>query len=147
MPMNDQDARALTYLAGRIRQDTYGANTWDEPGIFAVISELAGQSLALTIERVARHAADPGAKTPGAIRRPFIPDAQGSERPPLDVAPVGSRCTTCGEIETRCREFWLPHCDPPDKLDEAQGRHVFTRPIPRDVDLAPVVAELKGHIA
>lgn len=132
MSLNDQDARALTYLARRLREDTYGANTWDEPGVFAVVSELVGQNLAVSIERVIRHATDVDAKTPGAIRRPFVPEHQQPPRP-RNVAPVGSRCTVCGHIESECRRLW--------------GReHEFTRPIPRDVDLAPVVAELKGHL-
>ena len=79
MPTNDQDARALTYLACRIRKETKGAREWDEAGTHAVIAELVGHNLAMTVERVTRHAADPEAKTPGAIRRPFVPDPPKSE--------------------------------------------------------------------
>lgn len=81
MTTTEQDARALTYLARRIRQETYGAREWDEAGIWAEIKTLIGQNLPLTIERVTRHAADPDAKTPGAIRRPFVPEAPTRERP------------------------------------------------------------------
>lgn len=127
MPMTEQDARALAYLAGRLREETYGANKWDAPGIWAEVSPLVGQNLAVSIERVTRHAADPEAKTPGAIRRPYTPGPPAPTHV-RDVAPVGSRCTTCGRTERDCR----------------RDDHEFTRPIPRDVDLEPVVAELKG---
>lgn len=44
--------------------------------------------------------------------------------------PEGSRCTVCGKTEQGCR----------------RDEHEFTRPIPRDTDITPVVAELKDHI-
>lgn len=120
MPVTEHDARALAHLAARLREETFGANRWDQPGIWAEVRALIGQNLAVTIERVARHAADPDAKTPGAIRRPFTPGPPEPTRE-LDVAPVGSRCTVCGEQEFRCASLW-------------SGEHPFTRPIPRDVD-------------
>lgn len=72
--LNEQDARALTYLTKRLRDETHGANTWDEAGIFAVVKGFIGRNLADTIERVTRHAADTEAQTPGAITRPFLPE-------------------------------------------------------------------------
>jgi len=143
MPVNDQDARALTYLARRLREETLGAGKWDEAGIHAVVSELIGQHLVTTIERVMGHAVDTEARTPGAIRRPYTPTTKPLSRP-LDVAPVGSRCTVCGEQAARCGQLWKPTGN--RELDGAQGRHVFASPIERDTDLAPVIAELKGHL-
>ena len=102
MPTNDQDARALTYLACRIRKETKGAREWDEAGTHAVIAELVGHNLAMTVERVTRHAADPEAKTPGAIRRPFVPDAPKSET--RFPAKAGDDCRTHpGEHADNCR--------------------------------------------
>lgn len=75
MPLTDQDARALTHLACRIRKDTHGASTWDEHGTYANIAKLIGRNLAISAEQVLRHAGDPEAKTPGAIMRPFVPEA------------------------------------------------------------------------
>ena len=82
--VNEQDARALAYLAGRLRTETDGACEWDAPGIWAEVKALLGRNLAITAEQVLRHAGDPTAKTPGAIRRPFTPDlpAAGPWRPP-----------------------------------------------------------------
>ena len=80
----ERDAQALAYLAERLREETHGAGPWDEAGIWAVIKPLVGRNLAITIEQVTRHAADPEAKTPGAITRPFLPERQGPQpqRPP-----------------------------------------------------------------
>jgi hypothetical protein len=97
--LTDQDARALTYLACRIRKETRGAREWDEAGTFAEVAKLVGQNLAITIERVTRHAADVEAKTPGAIRRPFVPAAPGPEawRP---LKPEEA-CRNCGLAKHR----------------------------------------------
>lgn len=95
MPVTDADARALTYLARRLRTETYGANDWDEAGVWTIVSGLIGQQLATSIERVARHAADPTAKTPGAINRPFIPAAPGPQAPRNPEA--HKRCSICGK--------------------------------------------------
>lgn len=78
MPVTEQDARALAHLAMRIRRETPGANTWDEHGTNAVMGKLVGRDLATTAERVVIHAADPEAKTPGAVMRPFKPKREES---------------------------------------------------------------------
>ena len=93
MPVTDQDARALAYLASRIRTEA-NAPRWDAAGIEAVIAKLVGRGLVASIERVTRHAADKDAQTPGAILRPFVPEAEvgGPPRPPKP----GEQCHTCG---------------------------------------------------
>jgi hypothetical protein len=103
MPLNEQDVRALTYLAKRIRTETHGAGQWDEAGTAAKISELKGQGLAQAAERVIRHAADREARTPGAILRPFTPAAQPvSQRNPFDP-------TTACDICERSADVHRPH--------------------------------------
>ena len=134
MPVNDQDARALTYLARRLREETLGAGKWDEAGIHAVVSELIGQHLVTTIERVVGHAVDVEARTPGAIRRPYAPATKPMSRPLEHLAPQ-DRCKTCAKSRTDCaRNPW--------------GDHEFEPGVfkPRENDLAPVIAELKGHL-
>lgn len=102
MTTTDQDARALTYLACRIRKETHGCREWDDAGTYAVIAELVGQSLAQTVERVTRHAADPEAKTPGAIKRPFVPAAVDAG--PRFPAKAGNDCRIHkGEWADTCR--------------------------------------------
>jgi len=85
MTMNQRDAQALTYLAGRLREETRGASKWDEHGTYTVVARLIGQNLATSIEQVVRHAGDVEAKTPGAIQRPFLPPPAAPDnkaRPP-----------------------------------------------------------------
>lgn len=81
MPTTDQDARALAYLAGRLREETSGCREWDQVGTFTIVkAELVGKNLAYAVEAVLCHGTDPDAKTPGAIKRPFLPP-KPSEKP------------------------------------------------------------------
>jgi hypothetical protein len=103
MPVTQRDVDALTYLAGRIREETYGCGRWDGAGIHAQISKLVGQNLGIAVERVVRNTADPQARTPAAILRPFVPDtAPGPIRqtPPkrAEECPKhpGQRAVNCG---------------------------------------------------
>lgn len=98
MPVNEQDVRALTYLAARIRLETHGAGKWDEAGVAAVIAKLCGQGLAQAVERVARHAGDRDARTPGAILRPFLPDAAAA---PVQRFDPDETCDVCGKQRDR----------------------------------------------
>lgn len=103
MTTTTRDAQALTYLATRLRDETHGCGKWDQNGTYAVIGELVGQSLAETIHRVVGHALDPEARTPGAIKRPFVPkqpDAPGHRKP----AKAGEDCRIHpGEYVGSCR--------------------------------------------
>lgn len=122
MALTKRDAQALTYLARRIREDTYGAADWDDAGTFAIIAELTGQSLAASIERVVRHAADPNARTPGAIRRAFTPElARPTPTPPHRH----EQCHTCGRHRDTCTADH-PHTPPrpagPEAAKAARAR-------------------------
>jgi hypothetical protein len=133
--VNEQDVRALTYLAARIRSETHGAGRWDEAGIAAKISELKGQGLAQVVERVARHASDRDAKTPGAILRPFLPDAPvSSSRVPFDPALF---CDICFKREDRHTDH-----DGHDFISALDAKR--RRP---QVDAAARVQDIKQHIA
>ena len=126
MPTNDMDARALTYLARRLRTETHGARTWDEAGTYAAVSKYVGQNLAETVERITRHAGDKDARTPGAIGRPFVPDAQAVSR--RDDTPTHLRCGVCFKPRADCErvrfadddhDFEPAHVDrkrPPDAM-------------------------------
>lgn len=93
MSLTHQDARALAYLARRLRADA-NLTPWDEHGTFSVLRRHIGTALDVMAERVIRHAVDPNASTPGAINRPFVPPAP-SEGPPRPPRPAES-CKTCG---------------------------------------------------
>jgi hypothetical protein len=101
--LTDQDARALTYLARRLRAETHGCREWDDAGTYAVIAKLIGQNLAITVERVLCHATDPEAKTPGAISRPFLPP-KPSDQPKARPTPLRreEQCSRCGERKGDC---------------------------------------------
>lgn len=104
MPTNDQDARALTYLAGRLRAETHGCREWDESGIFSVIkAELVGKNLAHALEVVLCHATDTEAKTPGAMKRPFVPP-KPSQQPKGHPGPLkaSEQCRRCGGPKGDC---------------------------------------------
>lgn len=108
-----RDAQALTYLATRLRDETHGCAKWDQAGTYAVIRELIGQNLAETIHRIVGHALDPEARTPGAIRRPFVPtrtDEPGRRQP----AKAGEDCRLHpGEYVGSCRPCAVDSIDHP----------------------------------
>lgn len=103
MSTTKRDLQALQYLAQRLRDETHGAGKWHDNGLTSVLSKLEGHNLAITIERVTRHAADPEARTPAAIERPFVPEAQGPQ--PRFPAKAGrDECRThAGEHADNCR--------------------------------------------
>ena len=118
MPTNDQDARALTYLARRLRSETRGAREWDETGTYAVIkAELVGLNLAHAMEQVMCHATDTEARTPGSIRRNFTPP-KPSEKTGEAARPLrrSEQCRRCGGLAGGCactREHMAADEDPP----------------------------------
>lgn len=127
MTTTKRDLQALHYLAQRLRADTHGAGPWHDNGLAAVLAKLEGHNLAITIERVTRHAADPEARTPAAIERPFVPEPQ---KPPVrQPAKAGSR-DECrhhrGEYADACRlcavEQYTHPADPEIDGDCTQGR-------------------------
>ena len=98
MPTTDRDAQALAYVASRLREETRGARAWDQVGCYEVIkAELVGKNLALAVEAVLCHATDPEAKTPGAIRRGFLPAKPSAKEPERFRPPKADEaCPTCG---------------------------------------------------
>ena len=93
MTTTTRDAQALTYLATRLRDETHGCGKWDQSGTYAVIGELVGLNLADTLHRIVGHALDPEARTPGAIKRPFVPKV---EKPTTGPLRPDEACRNCG---------------------------------------------------
>ena len=138
MPMSDQDARALTYLARRLRQETHGARDWDEAGTWTYVSKLIGSNVPLAVERVTRHAADKDARTPAAIDRPFIPDMQQPSSRPEPI-PNHLRCAICFKPRGDC-----------ERVRFADDDHVF-RPATVDLKRSPdaihtIVTDAKSRL-
>lgn len=96
MSTTAQDLRALAYLAERLRREGTGP-VWHANGIAAALADLEGQPLDEVVERVTRHAADPDARTPAAILRPFVPPARGVQWRPTP----GPWCADCGVARSR----------------------------------------------
>lgn len=94
-----RDLAGLAWFVGRLRQDTPGANRWDRPGVEAVLAKWEGRDLRTCLERL-RHAADPTAKTPEALNRPWVPEPVGPQpaRPPR----VDEACHGCNRHLDRC---------------------------------------------
>lgn len=94
MPIDDQELRAIAFLALRVRRATPGAGPWDEDGLITNLRKIANRNLHLTIEHVLRHAADSAAKSPGVLVGRFTPEAPKTERahPPKR----NEQCPRCG---------------------------------------------------
>lgn len=97
MPVTEQQARALAFLACAIRP--HGAPRWDEGGVFANVMKVADRSLATVALAVVQAAEDRNAATPGVIA------AAGPHwRPPEAAPPRETRtwtaagfCHVCGQ--------------------------------------------------
>ena len=125
--LTPRDASALAHLVARLREEVHGANRWDEAGINAELARLVGQNLAITVDRVIRHACDTTAKTPGAIRRPFLPDAPTPG--PRFPARAGEDCRLHpGEYPDGCRSCAA------DRLAGDQADQADQRPRPATDD-------------
>jgi hypothetical protein len=98
--VTDQDIPWLVHGIKRLRSETHGAAQWDDAGIVAEVRKFIGQNFQITLERVFAHAADPEAKTPGALRRSFTPTTTRSTAAhPLKK---DNQCLTCGQHLTLC---------------------------------------------
>src|SRR5689334_13707822 len=103
MPLNDQDIRALTYLAERCRP--YGAPRWDSAGIFAAIAKVRQLNIADVALSVIRAADDEKAETPGVIANTDAPNWQErrTNRPqPLEPYNPNTFCEWSGRPMDRC---------------------------------------------
>lgn len=140
MPVTDQDARALAYLATRIRP--YGARRWDEPGILAAIAKVKTLNLADVALAVVHAADDRSLETPAAIGNPKSPcwRERNPDRPAERKPYVPQQtCDICGFAKDDCEARWAED-------------HEFT-PVPAARDRAlpkeqavEVVTELKNHL-
>lgn len=99
--MNDQELRAVAFLALRVREQTSGAGKWDEAGLMSNLRKLQNRNLHMTVEHVLRHAADPAAKTPGVLAGAFTPPAPSGHQP-WRPPKKDEACYVCGHHLDRC---------------------------------------------
>ena len=115
MPLTDQDIRALTFLAKRVRDETCASNSrarqWDEDGTYANIAKVRHMHLADVTLSTIRAADDPAAQTPGVIANTQAPNWQERGTRPVEREPYDrhSFCGTCGQTQSRCESN--PHAD------------------------------------
>lgn len=139
MPVTDQDARALAYLAARMRP--HGARRWDEAGIVAAIGKVKHLALADVALAVARAADDRSLETPapiGNVRsscwRERNPDRPAEHKPYVRE----HTCGICGFPETECRARW-------SEEDHKFERMGSIEPLEKN-EAVEVVTELKNHL-
>lgn len=110
MPVTQQEARAIAFLAHNRRATLHGATNWDEAGIIAALAKVAQLDLADVTMAAMRAAADRTLETPGAIGNPSSPcwreRVQAETGAPRRDFDRGTHCGTCSEPEDRCRARW-----------------------------------------
>lgn len=116
MPVTDQQARALAFLAAAVRP--YRAPTWDEAGIVANIAKVRDRDLALVAMAVIRAAADPALKSPGVIptNGPHWTEKLTEPKWQPEVLTPAERCSVCSQREDRCRALAAKDPDPHEFL-------------------------------
>lgn len=138
MPVTDQEARALAYLAARMRP--YGARRWDEPGIIAAIAKVKHLELAEVTLAVARAADDRDLETPAPIgnMRSSCWRERNTNRPAEHKPFVREHtCGVCGFSKSECEARWAE--------DHEFERMGSIPPLDKD-EAVEVVTELKNHL-
>lgn len=101
MPVTDDQARAIAYLAAACRPGN--APHWEAPGILAAIQRVKDRKLAEVVHAFIRAAEDPTARTPNVIVT--NPDYWREKSPHRELAhppKSAEACDTCGRHERSC---------------------------------------------
>lgn len=99
MTTTDDDLRAIDHLVQSIRADLK-LSRWDEQGVRSVLTSLRHLPIAELAHRAIGHAADPEARTPGSLKRPFTPTVAVEATPRNPKA--GEGCEVCGRWPHQC---------------------------------------------
>ena len=138
MPVTDQDARALAYLAARMRP--HGARRWDEAGIVAAIGKVKHLSLADVALAVTRAADDRTLETPAPIGnvRSTCWRERSTDRPAEHKPFVREHtCGVCGYAKSECEARWS---------EDHEFEQMGSIPPLEEAEAVEVVTELKNHI-
>lgn len=106
MPVNEQQARAITFLAMAARPT--GAPRWDEGGVYANVMKVADRAVGAVTIAVIQAAEDRNAQSPGVIptNGPHWRDpaaAPTEERPRFDAMRT---CSVCSLTREACELRW-----------------------------------------
>lgn len=131
MPVNEQQARAIAFLAVAARP--HGASRWEEAGVLANIAKIRDRNLASVVIAVMQAAEDRGATTPGVIPTagPHWRDPGSAPPPPSEPYDRETYCGTCSEPRHRCEQLWAG-----DHEFESVARAAARRAAEHDDDLA-----------
>lgn len=112
MPVTDQQARALAFIASAVRP--HRASTWDEAGIVANIAKVRDRDLAAVALAVIRAASDREAKSPGVIptNGPHWSERLVEPKWEPNILSRDERCSVCSQREDRCRTLAATDPDP-----------------------------------
>lgn len=112
MPVTDQQARAIAFLASAVRP--HRAATWDEAGIVANIAKVRDRELATVALAVIRAAADREAKSPGVIptNGPHWNERLAEPKWQPTILAPNERCSVCSLREDQCRTRAAADPDP-----------------------------------
>lgn len=137
--LTDQDLRALTYAAIRVRQGVPGASRWDEQGTYANIAKVRDRSYAEVNMAVTRAAADRDVENPGVIPSNgshWQESAAVRSYIPHIVAPE-HRCGICSKAREKCARERV--------ADDDHAFEPATSKPPR-INVAATVAALKAEV-
>ena len=97
MPVTDQQARAIAFLAASVRP--HGASRWDEGGIYANVMKVADRQLSTVVIAVMQAAEDRGALSPGVIPTtgPHWRDPGSAPKPATRPWSAAEFCHVCGQ--------------------------------------------------
>lgn len=106
MPVTEQQARAITFLAMAARPT--GAPRWDEGGVYANVMKVADRAVGAVTIAVIQAAEDRNAQSPGVIptNGPHWRDpaaAPAEERPRFDAMRT---CSVCSLTREACELRW-----------------------------------------
>ena len=143
MPVTDQQARAIAFLACASRPD--GAPKWDEAGIYANVLKVRDRNLGSVVIATIQAAEDRNAQSPGVLPSagPHWRNPESTPRAPLNTWESDKVCTTCSRVEAKCAANRAAGDDHPF-VSRAANAAATARP-PEAVAL--IVADLRQQAA
>jgi hypothetical protein len=141
MPVTDQQARAIAFLACAVRP--HGASKWDEAGVLANVLKVRDRSLSSVVIATMQAAEDRNAQSPGVLPTagPHWRNPETAPRIVLNTWDANAICTTCSRQEAQCKTVRHADDDHP-YVSRAANAKAASRP-PEAV--AAIVTDLRNQ--
>jgi hypothetical protein len=141
MPVTDQQARAIAFLACAVRP--HGASKWDEAGVLANVLKVRDRSLSSVVIATMQAAEDRNANSPGVLPTagPHWRNPESAPRPPLNTWEADLICTTCSRPEASCKA--IRHADDDHPFVSRAKNSIETMRPPAAV--AAIVTDLRNQ--